>query len=142
MGVFDIEDLIARTHELASFVEEAVHAYELDARKVVAVGFSNGANIAASILLLRPKVVRGAALLHAMVPFQPEKLPDLTGTSVLLTGGLRDSMVPQEQTEQLGRMLADGGAELTLHWEPGGHQLTQAEIAKTAEWLREVESTD
>lgn len=139
-AVFDLEDLVARTHELASFMEEAVQAYGLNERKIVAVGFSNGANIAASLLLLRPKVLRAAALLHAMVPFQPERLPDLSGTSVLLTAGRRDSMIPQEAAEQLGRMLTDAGAELTLQWEPGGHQLTQTEVARTAEWLSGVES--
>jgi predicted esterase len=136
VGVFDLEDLVARTHELARFVSDAASAYRLDPSRVTAIGYSNGANIAASLLLLRPDLLSSAALLHAMVPFEPEDLPNLDGTAVLLTAGRRDAMVPVEQTKRLSQMLTDAGADVTLEWQPGGHELTQAEFEALAGWLQ------
>ena len=138
MGVFDEEDLRARTLELAEFVDRAVGAYSLDAGNLVAVGYSNGANIAASLLLLRPDAVSGAALLHAMPPFEPESLPDLTGKPILLTAGRYDSMVPGDLAERLAGIYRDAGADVTLEWMPGGHELTQAEVQTAALWLAGV----
>ena len=100
-GVFDEADLIRRTHELADFVAAAEAEYQLQSRKVVAVGYSNGANIAASLLLLRPETLSGAVLLRAMVPIVPESLPDLAGIPVLLAAGRGDPYVPPEGTNQL-----------------------------------------
>ncbi len=137
-GVFDLEDLIARTHELARFVGNAAAAYGLDPARITAIGYSNGANIAASLLLLRPDVVASAALLHAMVPFEPEELPNLDGTAVLLTAGRRDPMVPVDDTKRLAQMLTDAGADLTLEWQPGGHELTQAEFEALSGWLQHL----
>lgn len=138
MGVFDVEDLVARTHELAEFVDQAVKAYDLDAAKVVAVGYSNGANIAASVLLLRPQVLGAAALLHAMPPFQPDDLPELSDTPILLTAGRHDTMVPGDQAQLLADIYRTAGADVTLEWMPGGHELTRHEIDVAAEWLAGV----
>lgn len=134
-GVFDIPDLIARTEELADFVGTAISEYGLDPDKVVAVGYSNGANIAASMLLLRPDVLSGALLLHAMVPLFPNTSPDLSGVPVFLSGGRTDRMVPASETAQLAELLRQYGAEVTLHWEEGGHGLTPAEIHAATSWL-------
>lgn len=136
-GVFDLDDLRTRTHELADFVGAAARSYGFAADRVVAVGFSNGANIAASMLLLRPDVLAGAVLFRAMVPLVPEVMPDLGGRPVLLAVGRRDPIALPEQAEQLRRLLAQAGAIVTLHWEDTGHRLTAGDIATAHAWLRE-----
>jgi len=137
-GVFDHEDLVNRTHELAQFVEHAVSEYDLDPRRVFAVGFSNGANIAASLLLLHPDLLAGAILLRAMVPFEPETPPDLSGIPVYLAAGRSDTMVPPENTERLAGLLQEAGAEVTLDWQPGGHGVGPAEIQAARSWLTDT----
>jgi len=140
-GVFDLEDLRARTHELADFVEAAAGRYRLPADRLFAVGFSNGANIAASMLLLRPPVLAGAVLFRAMVPLVPETMPQLQGRPVFLAAGRQDPIVSPDETERLRRLLVQAGAEVTLHWEPAGHGLTPADIAAARPWLEERGST-
>ena len=135
-GVFDEPDLRARTAELAEFVESAVPSYGIDGRRIIAVGFSNGANIAASLLLLRPRVLAGAVLFRAMVPLVPEARPDLHGTRVLIGSGRADPLVPVSDVERLAAMLEEGGAEVTMHWENAGHQLTQGDVDAARAWLR------
>ena len=134
-GVFDEADLICRTHELAGFIEQATHKYTLDENRVTAIGFSNGANIAASILLLRPGLLRRAVLFHAMVPLVPGELPDLSGTSGFIGAGRFDPIVPTENTERLAAMLREAGAEVELFWHMGGHSLTREEVEKAKQWL-------
>lgn len=140
MGVFDEADLKFRAHELMDFVDLAAKEYGFDRANVTALGYSNGANIAAAVLLLRPGALRAAGLLHAMVPFEPEELPDLTGTSVLLTGGRRDAMIPAPQTERLAQLLTEAGADLTLAWQPGGHELTPAELATVSRFYVKIQT--
>jgi predicted esterase len=137
-GVFDHEDLVNRTHELAEFVEGAVNEYGLDPRLLFAIGFSNGANIGASLLLLYPRLLAGAVLLRAMVPFEPENLPDLSGTPVYLAAGRSDPIVPPENTERLAEMLREARAKVTLDWQPGGHGIGQAEIESARNWLTDT----
>ncbi|HEY9479588.1 MAG TPA: VOC family protein [Gemmatimonadaceae bacterium] len=134
-GVFDQEDLARRTDELAQFIAAGVEAYQLERDGIVAVGFSNGANIAASLLLRRPGVLRGAVLLSPMMPFEPETLPDLTGTAVFIGAGRADPIAPPEQAEQLAELLRRSGADVTLHWEPGGHTVTGQEVKAAKEWI-------
>jgi predicted esterase len=138
MGVFDEEDLVNRTHELASFVEEAASEYSLDPKRLFAVGFSNGANIAASLLLLHPGLLAGAVLLRAMTPFELETLPDLSGTPVYLAAGRSDQMIPAESTERLAELLRKAGAEVTLDWQPGGHGIGRAEVEAARDWLARI----
>lgn len=140
MGVFDEEDLVNRTHELASFVEEAASEYGLDPKRLFAVGFSNGANIAASLLLLHPDLLAGAVLLRAMTPFELETLPDLSGTPVYLAAGRSDQMIPAESTERLAELLRKAGAEVTLDWQPGGHGIGRAEVEAARDWLARIVS--
>ncbi len=140
-GVFDLEDLRARTHELADFVEAAARTYHLAPDRIFAVGFSNGANIAASLLLLRPQVLAGAVLFRAMVPLLPEDMPDLKGRPVFLATGRLDPIVTSDETERLRRLLVQAGADVTLHWEPAGHRLTLRDIEAARAWLRVQGST-
>jgi predicted esterase/catechol 2,3-dioxygenase-like lactoylglutathione lyase family enzyme len=134
-GVFDEEDLKNRTAELADFVETAVRAYGLDPRRIYAVGFSNGANIAASLLLAYPSLLAGAVLVRAMVPFEPGTPPDLSGVPVYLAARRQDQMVPPENTERLANLLRDSGAAVTLDWQPGGHGIGPAEVEAARRWL-------
>ncbi len=134
-GVFDMDDLMARTHGLADFVQRAAITYGFPLEGVTAAGFSNGANIAASMLLLRPGVVRQAILLRAMVPLEPDPLPDLTGTRVFLAAGERDPIIPPANTERLAGLLQSAGADVTLRWSPVGHQLTRDDVDASRAWL-------
>ncbi len=134
-GVFDHEDLVNRTHELAEFVEQAVSEYGLNPDRIFAVGFSNGANIAATLLLLHPGLLAGAVLLRAMVPFEPEITPDLSGTPVYLAAGRSDQIIPAENTERLAGLLREAGAEVTLDWQSGGHGIGRAEVEAARDWF-------
>jgi predicted esterase len=135
MGVFDLEDLEKRTADLARFVGAAAEHYGIDLAHTIVLGYSNGANIAASLLLSEPGLVRSAVLLHAMVPFRPEEPLDLTGTKVMLTGGRADPMIPLDQTLELAEILRAGGAEVDLHVVPGGHELAGPEVESVREWI-------
>jgi phospholipase/carboxylesterase len=134
-GVFDQEDLVFRTHELADFVEAASREYGFDQSRLVAVGYSNGANIAGSLMLLHPGLLRAAILLRAMVPFEPEETPDLSGMPVFLAAGRTDQMIPPQNTERLAEILGEAGADLDLRWRDTGHALTYEEVAEAKAWL-------
>ena len=134
-GVFDEEDLKRRTHELADWIGAAAAHYGIDPGRMIAVGYSNGANIAASALLLRPGTLAGAVLLRAMVPLEPEERPDLAGVPVFLAAGRRDPIVPADNVERLAALLRAAGADVTLAWQPVGHQLTSSEIEEAGAWL-------
>ena len=137
-GVFDHEDLLRRTHELAGFVEAATKQYGLDPAKIVTVGYSNGANIAASLTLLHPGLLRAAVLFRAMEPFEPEATPDLAGMPIFIAAGRRDRMIPPDNTERLCEILREAGADVDLRWRDTGHALTYEEVAEAKEWLSEV----
>jgi predicted esterase len=134
-GIFYEEDLIRRTNELADFVPAAQEQHGLADRKVVAVGYSNGANIAASMLLLRPEILDGAVLFRAMVPLHPVKLPELTARPVLMLSGRSDPIISPQNAEELAAMLAKAGADVELRWNEGGHQLSSPEIADAQKWI-------
>jgi predicted esterase len=136
-GVFDLEDLSFRTNELADFVTSSARTNGFEPSRVVAVGYSNGANIGASLLLLRPGSVASAVLFHSQVPLEPAQPPDLTGTPIFLSGGRGDTMVPPAETERLGALLSASGADVTLHWEAGGHALGRSEVEAARRWLTE-----
>jgi predicted esterase len=134
-GVFDLEDLRERTHELAEFVRTAAVRYGLGERRPVAVGLSNGANIAAAMLLLRPGVLGGALLIRPMVPLIPDTLPDLRGVPVQIHAGQADPLVPPPQSEALAGLLREAGASVSLQWIPGGHALTRADLELGKSWF-------
>ena len=134
-GVFDLDDLRARTAELAGFIADATGRYGLDPAGITAVGFSNGANIAASLLLLGPRALAGAVLIRPMVPLVPEHSPDLTGVPVLLLPGREDPIVPPGQPDELARMLTATGATVSLEWQDAGHQLGTSDIQAATRWF-------
>lgn len=134
-GVFDLEDLTRRTHELADFVSAATAHYRLDPRRIVAVGFSNGANIASSLLLLRPGTLAGAVIFRGMVPIVPDPLPALKGAPVLVSNGQRDQLVSPQETERLAALLDAAGAKVTLVWQPSGHDLTPGDVPRAKTWV-------
>jgi predicted esterase/catechol 2,3-dioxygenase-like lactoylglutathione lyase family enzyme len=134
-GVFDQEDLALRTEELAQFIEAAAATYALERDGIVAVGFSNGANIAGSLLFRRPGLLRGAVLLSPMVPYEPETVPDLTGTSVFIGAGRNDPIAPAATAERLAELLRQAGADVTLHWQHAGHTVTKDELDAAQRWI-------
>jgi phospholipase/carboxylesterase/glyoxalase family protein len=136
-GVFDLEDLKARTADLAQFVGAAASRYKFDPARVVALGYSNGANIAASLLLSHPGVLAGGILLRAMVPFEPERVPALHGTSVLISAGRQDPMIPPASTSRLAALLKQAGADVTLSWYDAGHGLVPREMEQATRWFGE-----
>ena len=136
-GVFDVDVLKTRTNELAEFIDVAAEHYGFSKRHLVAVGYSNGANIAASLILLHPHYLKAAVLFRAMVPFTPDIVRNFTGLSVFLAGGKRDSIVPHDQTEQLAAILQSGGADVSTFWHRGGHELGEDDIDAARTWLRD-----
>jgi predicted esterase len=134
-GVFDLEDLRARTAELAAFVTAAAAEYKFDPGRVTAVGFSNGANIAGSLLLLRPGVLERAVLFRAMVPLVPQPLPALPQTPVLISNGRADPIVAQAETERLSALLRRAGADVTLAWQNAGHHLVREDVDLARGWI-------
>jgi predicted esterase len=134
-GVFDIEDLKLRTAELADFVTATAAERRFSLRELVAVGFSNGANIAGALLLLRPDVLGAGVLFRAMVPLTPETLPEMGATPVLISNGKMDPLVSADETERLAALLRSAGADVTVSWQNSGHELTQRDVITAREWL-------
>jgi phospholipase/carboxylesterase len=137
-GVFDHEDLLFRTHELAEFVEAASEEYGFERSKLVAAGYSNGANVAASMILLHPGLLRAAVLFRAMVPFEPDLTPDLSRMPVFLAAGRMDRMIPPDNTQRLADILLEAGADVDLRWRDTGHPLTYEEVGEAKAWLSEA----
>lgn len=137
-GVFDLEDLAVRTQQLIRFVNGAVAKYELDASKIVAVGFSNGANIAASVMLTGPSLFAQAILFRAMVPFEPTHPAKLGGTPVLLNSGEWDPIATPEQARRLQSLLTAAGAVATIAFFNAGHELTRDDVVGAVNWLEGV----
>jgi predicted esterase len=134
-GVFDLEDLKYRTNELADFVVAAAQQYGFANDKLVAVGYSNGANIAASMLLLRPEVLAIAILFRAMVPINPETQPNLSSVRAWIGAGTNDPIIPMTEAEALAELLGNAGADVTIRYFQAGHQLTLADVENAREWL-------
>ena len=134
-GVFDLEDLKHRTNELADFVAAATHHYGLASDNVVAVGYSNGANIAASMLLLRPEILSAAILFRAMVPLIPDTQPKLSSVRVWIGAGTNDPIIPTSQTKRLAELLRRAGADVTMRYFQAGHELTAADVEAARDWL-------
>ncbi len=132
-GVFDEDDVKRRANELADFIAEAREAYGLPAP--LALGFSNGANIAAATLLLRPEALVGAVLIRAMVPMSEPPVANLTGKPVLILSGSMDPMVPAANADRLAAMLKDTGADVQHRTLPAGHGLSQADIALARDFI-------
>ena len=134
-GVFDIEDLKFRTHELVDFIENASKLYSFDLEHVIAVGYSNGANITSSILVLRPEILSTAILFRPMVPFIPDTLPNLISKNIFMSAGEWDPIIPRQNTENLFDIFKKADANVSIHWQKSGHELGQEEILAAKEWL-------
>jgi predicted esterase len=134
-GVFDLEDLKCRTNELADFVAAAAQHYGFAPEKVVAAGYSNGANIAASMLLLRPEVLPTAILFRAMVPLVPDKQPKLSSVRVWIGAGTCDPIIPTSETKRLAELLRKAGADVTIRYFQAGHELTPDDVEAARDWL-------
>jgi predicted esterase len=137
-GVFDEEDLHRRTSELATFIKESIAAYNLDPGSIIALGYSNGANIAASLVLSQPRLLAGAVLLRAMVPFEPTELPKIPGLPVLLLSGDRDPLIPHHNANHLAEMLRNAGANVRYSVAHAGHSLTEEELDAIRQFLEDV----
>jgi phospholipase/carboxylesterase/glyoxalase family protein len=130
-----VEDLKYRTNELADFVTSAAQHYGFAADKVVAAGYSNGANIAASLLLLRPEILSAAILFRAMVPLIPERQPNLSRVRVWIGAGTNDPIIPTSETKRLAELLRSAGADVTMRHFPAGHALTSQDLEAARDWL-------
>ncbi|SEN53463.1 phospholipase/carboxylesterase [Terribacillus saccharophilus] len=133
-GVFDEEDLVYRTNELNNFLDEAAAEYDFDRDNIIAIGYSNGANIAASLLFHYQNSLKGAILHHPMVPRRGIELPDLTGKNVFIAAGTNDPICSPAETLELVKLLKEAHADVQLHWENNGHQLTNTEVEAAREW--------
>ena len=143
-GVFDVEDLKRRAGELAEFIRLARLRYGLLDRPIVAVGFSNGANIAGGLLLLQPRELNAAVLIRAMVPFVPDSFrpnspvdehPRLATPPVLIRNGRRDPLIPPAEGERLATLLRSVGGRVDLEWSDAGHELTTEDVTRAREWI-------
>ena len=134
-GVFDLEDLKYRTNELADFVTAAAEHYGFATDQLVAVGYSNGANIAASMLLLRPEIMPAAILFRAMVPLIPDKLPELSSVRVWIGAGDQDPIIPPSEVQRLVELLRRAGADVTIRFFNAGHGLTNDDLEAARHWL-------
>lgn len=134
-GVFDLDDVRRRASELAAFVTEAAEEHGFDAGRVIAAGYSNGANIAHATMLLHPGTFSAAALFHPQMVITPDPLPDLGGTPVFIGAGERDPIVSRAEVDALVDVLVRCGARVTTMWSPGGHSLSREETTRAREWM-------
>ena len=139
-GVFDEDDLRRQADDLAEFVVTASEAYGIPDRSLVAVGFSNGANIASAIMLRRPELLAGAVLLAAMVPYAEPPAADLSGTLVIISNGARDPMITTQVTQLLASQLSERGAQVIDLPHPGGHQIYPAVLPQIRSMIARLPS--
>jgi len=137
-GVFDEEDLVFRTKELNQYLDEASKQYGFDRDNILAIGYSNGANIAASLLFHYENALKGAILHHPMVPRRGIELPDLAGKAVFIAAGTNDPICSPEESTELQSLLEQANAKVELHWENRGHQLTAEEVRAAAQWYQNL----
>jgi phospholipase/carboxylesterase len=140
-GVFDLEDLKYRTNELADFIAAAGEHYGFATDQLVAVGYSNGANIAASMLLLRPEILGAAILFRAMVPLVPDRLPELSSVRVWIGAGDQDPIIPASEAQRLVELLRRTGADVTIRFAKAGHGLTNDDLEAARHWLGELNNS-
>ncbi len=138
-GVFDLEDLKLRVHELARWIEAACAHYAISRDALYAVGFSNGANTAAAMMLLHPDVLSGAVLMRAMFPIAPETRPNLAGKRVLMLTGSADPIVPPESADALASALSGAGAKVTHHHLNAGHNLSRQDLILAGQFIHPVQ---
>ena len=134
-GVFDVQDLKFRTEELAQFIDVASERYDFSRKRLIVVGYSNGANIGSSLIMLHPHYLAAALLFRAMVPFSPDLIRDYSHISVFIGAGRLDPIVPSGQVEELGAIFESGRADVTISWHQAGHELGDDDIRAAKTWL-------
>jgi predicted esterase len=134
-GVFDPKEVRSRAEELARFIRGAVVTYRLDPTRVFALGYSNGANIASTVMLVEPGILQGAILFRPMLVYEPNEKSDLTGSAVFISAGRMDPIVPAASIERLVELFESAHAEVTLKWQLAGHKLMPGEVREAAEWF-------
>ena len=134
-GVFDPKEVRSRAEELARFIRGAVITYRLDPARVFALGYSNGANIASTVMLVEPGILQGAILFRPMLVYEPSEKSDLTGSAVFISAGRMDPIVPVASVERLAELSESTHAEVTLKWQLAGHNLVPSEVREAADWL-------
>lgn len=134
-GIFDPKEVRSRAEELARFIRAAISQYGLDGNRFFALGYSNGANIASTVMLVEPGLLQGAILLRPMLVYEPSERADLSGSAVFISGGRIDPIVPVSSVERLAELLQSMGAKVTLKWQQAGHNLLPSEVREAAEWL-------
>ena len=133
--MFDPKEVRSRADELARFIRAAITRYGLDPTRIYALGYSNGANVASTVMFIEPALLQGAILFRPMVVFEPEETRDLSGSSVLISAGRMDPIVPASSVERLVELFEASRAEVTLKWQLTGHSLAPSEVREAAEWL-------
>jgi predicted esterase len=134
-GVFDPKEVRSRAEELARFIRAAVVTYRLDPTRVFALGYSNGANIASTVMLVEPGVLQGAVLFRPMLVYEPSERNDLAGSAVFISAGRMDPIVPVPSVERLVELFESAHAEVTLKWQLAAHSLVPSEVREAAEWF-------
>ena len=134
-GVFDPKEVRSRAEELARFIRAAMAKYSLDVTRLYALGYSNGANVASTMMFIEPDLLQGAILFRPMLVFEPEERSDLSGSSVFISAGRMDPIVPVSSVERLVELFQASRAEVTLKWQPAGHTLAPSEVHEAAGWL-------
>jgi predicted esterase len=134
-GVFDPKEVRSRAEELARFIRAAITKYDLDANRIYALGYSNGANVASTMMFIEPRLFQGAILFRPMLVFEPPERGDLSSVSVFISAGRIDSVVPVSSVEKLAELFELSRAEVTLKWQSVGHNLVPGEAREAADWL-------
>jgi len=130
-----VEDIKSRTEELAQLIDAASKRYDFSRRRLIVVGYSNGANLAASLILLHPHYLAGAVLFPAMVPLVPDLIRDFSHLSVFIGAARLDPLIPSGQAEELAALFKSGGADVTISWHQGGRELGEDDIQAAKHWL-------
>jgi len=134
-GVFDPREVRARGEELARFIRSAISKYTLSPDRIFALGYSNGANIASTVMFIEPGLLQGAILFRPMLVFEPDECPGLSGAGVFISAGRMDPIVPATSVERLVELFEASHAEVILKWQLAGHNLLPSEVREAAEWL-------
>ena len=134
-GVFDPKEVRSRAEELARFIRAAVITYRLDPARVFALGYSNGANVASTVMFVEPGILQGVILFRPMLVYEPTEKKDLSGSAVFISAGRMDPIVPTASVERLVELFELAHAGVTLKWQLVGHNLVPSEVSEAANWL-------
>jgi predicted esterase len=134
-GVFDPKEVRSRAEELAGFIRDAISRYGLNPERIFALGYSNGANVASTVMFIEPTLLRGTILFRPMLVFEPDERPDLSGTGIFISAGRMDPIIPTKSVERLVELFEASRAEVAVKWQLAGHNLVPSEVREAADWL-------